>query len=128
MTLVEARELRELLEGLRRDLEHHLLRRIDSRSDRFLIQKALLGGKRLRPLLLLVTFKALGGRDYEKALDVACALELAHSASLVHDDILDLDYRRRGELSLWRHIGVGKALLQGHRIINFAFERSQRRS
>ena len=122
MTLVEAAELKELLDGLRSDLERHLLRRIGRRSDRFLIQMALLRGKRLRPLLLLVTFKALEGRDYEKALDVACALELAHSASLVHDDILDLDYRRRGDLSLWRHIGVGKALLQGHRIINLAFE------
>ncbi|HIQ29567.1 MAG TPA: hypothetical protein EYH45_03285 [Candidatus Caldiarchaeum subterraneum] len=120
--LVEEAGLQQLLNTLREDLEQHIQRRIHGRSDRFLIQRAILGGKRLRPLLLLVTFKALNGEDYEKALDVACALELAHSASLMHDDILDLDYRRRGELSIWRHIGVGKALLQGHRIINFAFE------
>jgi len=122
LTLVKTTSLEEILEELKRDLERHLNTRIEKRSDKFLIQKAILGGKRLRPLLLLITFKALNGRDYGKALDVACALELAHSASLVHDDILDLDYRRRGDLSLWRHIGVGKALLQGHRIINFAFE------
>ena len=121
MTLLEHAGVEEIVKELRRDLEEHLMRRINKRSDRFLISKVISGGKRLRPVLLLVTFKALGGKNYEHALDVACALELAHSASLVHDDILDLDYRRRGDLSLWRHIGVGKALLQGHRIINFAF-------
>ena len=122
MTLLEEARVEEIIGQLRNDLEQQLQRRINKRSDRFLIERAIAGGKRLRPLLLLVTFKALGGRDYVKALDVACALELAHSASLVHDDILDLDYKRRGSLALWRQIGVGKALLEGHRIINLAFE------
>ncbi len=46
-------------------------------------------GKRLRPLLSILIFKACGGdeRSYESALDLAVAIELQHSASLVHDDI-----------------------------------------
>jgi len=114
--------LDSVLDELRKDLERHIKLRIGRRSDRYLIEKVIAGGKRLRPLLLLFTFKALGGKDYSKALDVACALELAHSASLVHDDIIDLDYHRRGGLALWQQIGIGKAMLEGHRIINFAFE------
>jgi len=70
----------------------------------------------------LTVFKALGGIEYQKALDVAVALELAHSASLVHDDIVYRDRYRRGDASLWAQVGAGKAILQGHRIIMFAFQ------
>ncbi|MEM4287377.1 MAG: polyprenyl synthetase family protein [Candidatus Caldarchaeum sp.] len=111
-----------LLSGLREDLEKNLRVKLADRPDRFLIERAVAGGKRLRPLLLLTVFKALNGLEYQKALDVAVALELAHSASLVHDDIIDLDKTRRGVQSLWYQIGMGKAVLQGHRIINMAFD------
>ena len=121
MTVVET-TLDAIVSELRRDIERNLERKISQRSDRFLLEQSLRGGKRLRPILLLMVFKALGGKDYQKALDVASALEIAHSASLVHDDILDMDYRRRGVPALWRQIGVGKAILEGHRMINFAFE------
>jgi len=122
LTLLEEASISEILQQMKEELERHIEARISGRSDKFLIERAIAKGKRLRPLLLLATFKALGGKDYSKALDVACALELAHSASLVHDDIIDLDHRRRGGMALWDQIGVGKAVLQGHRIINFAFE------
>uniref|UniRef100_A0A7J3VT54 Polyprenyl synthetase family protein n=1 Tax=Caldiarchaeum subterraneum TaxID=311458 RepID=A0A7J3VT54_CALS0 len=121
-TVLERTPLDNLLIGLKTDLEKNLLDKLSGRSDRFLIERAVSGGKRLRPILLLTVFKALGGREYQKALDVAVALELAHSASLVHDDIIDLDKSRRGGRTLWAQIGMGKAVLQGHRIINFAFE------
>ncbi|MEM4495484.1 MAG: polyprenyl synthetase family protein [Candidatus Caldarchaeum sp.] len=114
-------ETMELVEILRHDIETRLRERIEGRPDRLLIERAVRGGKRLRPILLLTVFKALGGSDYNKALDVAVALELAHSASLVHDDIVDLDKTRRGRASLWYQIGAGKAIIQGHRIINLAF-------
>ena len=115
-------ELITTLDELRKDLENNLWLKIKGRSDKFLIERSLIGGKRLRPVLLLTVFKALGGSEYQKALDVATALELAHSASLVHDDILDYDVLRRGRMSLWHVIGMGKAVLQGHRIINLAFD------
>lgn len=121
-TVLEKFPFDELLGSLKNDLERNLQEKISGRSDRFLIERVVSGGKRLRPLLLLSVFKALGGREYQKALDVAVALELAHSASLVHDDIVDLDKNRRGGRTLWYQIGMGKAVLQGHRIINFAFE------
>ncbi|MDW8083612.1 MAG: polyprenyl synthetase family protein [Candidatus Caldarchaeum sp.] len=104
------------------DLEKHLYKKIAGRPDSFLIARAVHGGKRIRPILLLTVFKALGGVDYHKALDVAVALELAHSASLVHDDIVDQDRNRRSSPSLWYQIGAGKAIIQGHRIINLAFQ------
>ncbi|MCS7129074.1 MAG: polyprenyl synthetase family protein [Candidatus Caldarchaeum sp.] len=121
-TVLEKFPFDELLGSLKNDFERNLQEKISGRSDRFLIERVVSGGKRLRPLLLLSVFKALGGREYQKALDVAVALELAHSASLVHDDIVDLDKNRRGGRTLWYQIGMGKAVLQGHRIINFAFE------
>ncbi|MCX8201909.1 MAG: polyprenyl synthetase family protein [Candidatus Caldarchaeum sp.] len=121
-TAIEDIDAEALLAVLKTDLEKHLYDKIAGRPDSFLIEKAVKGGKRIRPILLLTVFKALGGIEYRKALDVAVALELAHSASLVHDDIVDLDKTRRSSPSLWFQIGAGKAILQGHRIINLAFQ------
>jgi len=121
-TALERASLSQILEQMRADLERRLAEKIAGRPDRFLIERAVFGGKRLRPLLLLTVFRAFNGREYQKALDVAVALELAHSASLVHDDILDNDRYRRGLPTLWAQIGMGKAILQGHRIINLAFD------
>ncbi|MEM4183697.1 MAG: polyprenyl synthetase family protein [Candidatus Caldarchaeum sp.] len=121
-TVVEDVYVQEILEVMKQDLERNLYQKIKGRPDSFLIERAVRGGKRIRPLLLLTVFKAFGGVDYQKALDVAVALELAHSASLVHDDIVDRDRFRRGDTSLWAQIGAGKAILQGHRIITFAFQ------
>ena len=55
------------------------------------------GGKRLRPILALASCEAVGG-DIEKALPVACAIEMIHSYSLIHDDLpaMDDDALRRG--------------------------------
>src|SRR2546426_4605417 len=54
------------------------------------------GGKRVRPLVTLLAFKAVGGRALERGVDIAAALELIHSASLIHDDINDGGAERRG--------------------------------
>src|SRR5207245_2781187 len=45
------------------------------------------GGKRIRPMVTLLAFRALGGTDVSQAIDLAAALELIHSATLIHDDI-----------------------------------------
>ena len=69
-------------------------------------------GKRLRPLLGLLAFKALGG-DYRRTLPAAAAVELGHNFSLVHDDIEDSDRERRHRPTLWALWGVPLAINAG---------------
>jgi geranylgeranyl diphosphate synthase type I len=72
------------------------------------------GGKRLRPVSLVMIYKGLGGKD-EGIYDLAISVELLHNASLVHDDIIDHDEIRRGEPSFhafydqWFQKNMGKA-------------------
>jgi hypothetical protein len=73
-------------------------------------------GKRIRPALVLGTQAALGGRA-EDALPLAAAVEWIHTASLIHDDIEDLDHFRRGEPTVWRRFGVPHAINAGDRIL-----------
>jgi geranylgeranyl diphosphate synthase, type I len=76
------------------------------------------GGKLLRPVLCLVTASGYG--DYQRALDVAVALELLHAFSLVHDDIEDGDDRRRHRPTLWALHGVPLALNAGDSLFALA--------
>ncbi|MEN3047508.1 MAG: polyprenyl synthetase family protein [Candidatus Caldarchaeales archaeon] len=116
-----AEEVEAVIGRLRAEFEQHMGKKLRSEPSGRLISEVVEGGKRLRPAFLLMVFECLNGRDREMALDVAYALELAHNASLVHDDIIDLDFTRRGRPSLWRRIGIGRAVIEGHRIINVAF-------
>jgi len=81
------------------------------------------GGKRLRPLLVLWSCKAVGG-DIEKALPAAAAIELIHCFSLVHDDLpaMDDDDLRRGRPTLHRHTNEAMAILAGDLMSSLAFE------
>jgi len=81
------------------------------------------GGKRFRPVLLLATCECLGG-DPAKALPLACALELLHTASLIHDDlpVMDDDEMRRGLPSVHKEFGEAVAVLAGDALILYAFE------
>src|SRR3954452_1085504 len=60
------------------------------------LRQSAAGGKRLRPRLVLQTYGAFGGRDLEAAAHVGAAFELLHTALIVHDDVIDRDYMRRG--------------------------------
>jgi octaprenyl-diphosphate synthase len=71
------------------------------------------GGKRMRPRVLLLGHRALGGRATSKAVRAAAAAELLHAASLVHDDINDRSDLRRGQASANNRWGAGLALLIG---------------
>ncbi len=77
------------------------------------------GGKRLRGFLTMVIAKELGG-DPWKALDAAVAVELVHASSLALDDIIDLDYERRGRPSAWIAIGVSKTVMVSNLLIPYA--------
>lgn len=58
------------------------------------------GGKKIRPRLLLGAFEGFGGRDQQAAVDAACAIELLHMALVIHDDVIDKDLTRRGEMNI----------------------------
>ena len=80
------------------------------------------GGKRIRPVLCLAVGEALG-RDPDELLPAACAVELVHSFSLVHDDLpaLDDDTVRRGRASTWSHYGEAVGILAGDALLAEAF-------
>ena len=81
------------------------------------------GGKRFRPLLSLGACEAVGA-PARRALPVACAVELIHSYSLVHDDLPAMDNadERRGIPSCHRKYGEGNAILVGDALLTLAFE------
>ncbi|MFN3742056.1 MAG: polyprenyl synthetase family protein [Anaerolineales bacterium] len=69
-------------------------------------------GKRIRPLLLLLTVSACGG-DWQAALPLAAAVELVHNFSLIHDDIQDRSPLRRGRPTIWSKWGIAQAINAG---------------
>ena len=80
-----------------------------------------LPGKRLRPVMCLETCKIMGG-DIEKALPTACAIEMLHAQSLIHDDLpcMDNDDFRRGKPSNHKVFGEAIAVLAGDALLSFA--------
>ena len=81
------------------------------------------GGKRLRPILCLAACQAVGG-DRSDAIDCACALEMIHTYSLIHDDLpsMDDDDLRRGQPTLHKVFPEGTAILAGDGLLTLAFE------
>jgi len=80
------------------------------------------GGKRIRPILCLAAAEAIGG-DLGPAIPVACALELIHSYSLIHDDLpaMDNDDFRRGKPTCHKVFGENIAILAGDALLTEAF-------
>jgi geranylgeranyl diphosphate synthase type II len=80
------------------------------------------GGKRLRPVILLEFCRMCGG-DWRKALPYACALEMVHVYSLIHDDLpcMDNDDMRRGKPACHIKYGEATALLAGSALLSHAF-------
>ncbi|MFO0637393.1 MAG: polyprenyl synthetase family protein [Nannocystaceae bacterium] len=83
----------------------------------------MLGGKRMRPLLTVAACEAAGG-DCERALPAACAIEMIHAYSLVHDDLpaMDNDTVRRGKPTVHVAFGHDMAILCGDGLLTLAFE------
>ena len=111
-------------------------KRIDHALDRYIplldghastINKAmryslLAGGKRLRPILTIASAEAVGG-DADRVIPFACALELIHTYSLIHDDLpaMDNDDYRRGNLTNHKVFGEAAAILAGDALLTEAF-------
>ena len=96
------------------------------------------GGKRFRPRVLLASYEALGGTDLTAAAYIGVAFELLHTALIVHDDVIDRDFMRRGQPNLaakyrdrWQstgisrveaeHRGLSVAVIAGDLALSFAY-------
>jgi geranylgeranyl diphosphate synthase type II len=82
------------------------------------------GGKRLRPILVLVAYKMCGGRNPFEVISPACALEIIHSYTLIHDDLpcMDDDDLRRGKPTVHKKYSENIAILAGDAMHALAFE------
>jgi len=81
-------------------------------------------GKRIRPLLTLLTCSAAGG-DWRAALPAAAAVELLHNFSLIHDDIQDNSPLRRGRPTVWKMWGIPQAINAGDSLYTLAYSAIQ---
>jgi octaprenyl-diphosphate synthase len=104
------------------DVEKKIISKVKDEQIRTILQM----GKRLRPLVAHLCFKVCtGGKEtpyqYQQAIEGSVAIELAHTASLVHDDIIDKDTMRRGRVAFHIEQGVPRALLIGHRMLSIGF-------
>jgi geranylgeranyl pyrophosphate synthase len=119
-------KVRNELEGMRTAVNAELERLLPAGGSRLFeaMRYAVLGGgKRFRPLVLLASGEAFGA-DRALLLPYACAVELIHNYSLVHDDLpaMDNDDVRRGRPSCHKAFGEGLALLAGDGLLSLAFE------
>lgn len=114
-------ELRTLIEAA---LMHELANVSWPASLKSAVEYSLMaGGKRLRPVLVLLANDVCGGKQ-EDAIPAACAIEMIHTYSLIHDDLpsMDDDDYRRGHLTSHKVFGEALAILAGDCLLTLAFE------
>jgi geranylgeranyl pyrophosphate synthase len=80
------------------------------------------GGKRVRPRMVLLSYMAAGGTDIESVVPLAAAVEMVHTATLVHDDINDHSLTRRGKITVHARWGRTFALLTGDYLFTKVYE------
>lgn len=80
------------------------------------------GGKRIRPMVTLLAYFAFGGKRIQDIVDIATAIELIHTATLLHDDIIDDAETRRGKISAYKKFGLKSTLVAGDFLFIKAFE------
>ena len=115
-------ERRELIEeALKKEL--HESRELDATLTKSMEYSLMAGGKRLRPILLMAAADACG-KDGRAFITSACALEMIHTYSLIHDDLpaMDDDNLRRGKPTNHVKFGAGMATLAGDGLLTMAFE------
>jgi len=92
-------------------------------AGRHLIER---GGKRVRPMTLLLAAKCFGAAREERFFEMAAVVELAHSATLLHDDVVDEGMERRGAPTARRIFGNGVSVLAGDMLLIDALKRTER--
>ena len=114
-----------LYEGERKKVDQKLIKSLKGRIPASLYQPGSYiiegGGKRLRPLLVLFSSKAVGG-NFSNAYNASVAVELLHNFTLVHDDIMDNADKRRGKLTLHKKYDTNTAILVGDSLLSVAYE------
>lgn len=80
------------------------------------------GGKRVRPAVAMLVFRACGGVDITDIVDLSVSLELIHTATLLHDDIIDSNDVRRGRAAAPLRFGIADTLVTGDFLFSRAFE------
>lgn len=120
--------VKDVIQQLQQDVALHLTQLIEKRASDARLKEAMLyavqsGGKRIRPLLTLAVGSA-GTSSNEAELDLACALEMIHTYSLIHDDLpgMDDDDLRRGRPTLHKAFDEATAILAGDALLTLAFE------
>ena len=120
--------VKDVIQQLQQDVAIHLTQLIENRPSDARLKEAMLyavqsGGKRIRPLLTLAVGSA-GSSNNEAMLDLACALEMIHTYSLIHDDLpgMDDDDLRRGRPTLHKAFDEATAILAGDALLTLAFE------
>ena len=120
--------VKDVIQQLQQDVALHLTQLIEKRASDARLKEAMLyavqsGGKRIRPLLTLA-IGASGTSTNEATLDLACALEMIHTYSLIHDDLpeMDDDELRRGRPTLHKAFDEATAILAGDALLTLAFE------
>ncbi len=119
----QAKALETFLQQMHVDIENKINEMITDKNILFVLS----GGKRLRPLLSAIAFKVCTGgteelKQYQKFLEGSVGVELAHGASLIHDDIIDGDLNRRGEPAFYLKAGIDTAILTGHKMLVLGFD------
>ena len=120
--------VKDVIQQLQQDVALHLTQLIEKRTSDSRLKEAMLyavqsGGKRIRPLLTLAV-GASGTSRNKAALDLACALEMIHTYSLIHDDLpgMDDDDLRRGRPTVHKAFDEATAILAGDALLTLAFE------
>ena len=124
-SLAESHAAGDLLAAEMAAVEHRIQEAIRSRESRLTEISLYLigaGGKRVRPLVAMAIFRACGGDDPQDMIDLGAALELIHSATLLHDDIIDAGEIRRGRSSAYLRYGAADTLVAGDFLFSRAFE------
>jgi|TARA_B100001094_G_scaffold314187_1_gene352795 geranylgeranyl pyrophosphate synthase len=107
-------------------IEELVLEKMSSRLDKPVMSIAsdvlLGGGKRYRPILVILSYKAAGGSNHREALDLALSSELIHTATLVHDDVYDQSKMRRGKPTIHSTHGTSHAIITGDYLFTLGFE------
>ncbi|MFZ3168606.1 MAG: polyprenyl synthetase family protein [Candidatus Methanoperedens sp.] len=118
------RTFQEYLDKKRQEINSHIKLIVEDKISDPDVILALLKGKRMRARLLLLVFDAVPdrGKDISRALDLACAIELAHSASLILDDMLDEDKERRGQPAAHLTRGHKRAILDVIDILSLPYD------
>ena len=116
-------KLNERIELINGALKEYLKPKYPERLYEAMNYSVFAGGKRMRPVLLLSACEAVGG-DINKALPFACAMEMIHTYSLIHDDLpaMDNDDFRRGKPTCHKQFDEALAILAGDGLLTMAFE------